>query len=152
MSNPFEIYSFDGFSCGQLAICPEPTDQKSFDKIRAWGPDTVVTMITVDEFTNPDLAANIANTTQQWMQAAVADFGAPESDFSDVIAHLLSALEEDGRVLIHCKGGQGRSGMLAMRLLVEQGEKPVTALKRIRDVRPGAVETKEQEIWASQAT
>ena len=40
--------------------------------------------------------------------------------------------------------------MLAMRLLVEQGETAADALARIRKVRPNAVETIQQEQWASQ--
>lgn len=151
MSAPFDIYTLQGFKTGHIAICPEPPDVGSFDQIRAWQPDIVVTMTTVDEFPNDQFAAQIAKTAPQWMQAAVLDFDVPDSDFSNVIAHLLAKMAQGGRVLIHCKGGQGRSGMLAMRLLVEQGEAPDTALKRLRQVRPHAVETKDQEIWASQS-
>ena len=39
--------------------------------------------------------------------------------------------------------------MIAMRLLVEQGLAPDSALNRIRKVRPLAVETEIQKDWAS---
>lgn len=149
MSSEFEIFTLDGFKSGKLAICPEPVETTSFDTIRDWKPNTVVTMTTVDEFANPDFASLIANTAPQWIQAAVEDFGIPQSDLTEVISLLLNVLARDERVLIHCKGGQGRSGMLAMRLLIEQGEEPSVALQRIRAVRANAVETKEQEFWAS---
>ena len=41
-----------------------------------------------------------------------------------------------------------RSGMIALRLMVERGADPDEALKRLRAVRPGAVETDEQRLWA----
>jgi protein-tyrosine phosphatase len=146
----FDIYSFAGFTAGQLAICPEPASDADFTKVAKWKPDVVVTMTTVEEFSDADFASKITHTSQQWIQAAVEDFDVPQNDFSAVISRLNSVLCDQGRVLIHCKGGQGRSGMLAMRLLVEQGEPAGDALVRIRKIRPHAVETIQQEQWASQ--
>jgi protein-tyrosine phosphatase len=148
-ADTFDIYAFAGFRAGQLAICPEPVNDYAFTKVEAWNADIVVTMITVEEFARADFTARITRSAKQWMQAAVKDFNVPESDLSEVLEYLGSVLKADGRVLIHCKGGQGRSGMLAMRLLVEQGEPAVDALARIRKVRPNAVETIQQEQWAS---
>ena len=149
-NNTFDVFAFTGFGTGHLAICPEPITDQDFAKVTSWDADVIVTMTTVEEFARPDFAAQITHSTKQWMQAAVEDFGVPESDFSAVLEHLGTILKADGRVLIHCKGGQGRSGMLAMRLLVEQGETAADALARIRKVRPNAVETIQQEQWASQ--
>ena len=59
-----------------------------------------------------------------------------------------SALRGGGRVLIHCMGGCGRSGMAALKLMVACGELPGPALARLRMVRPCAVETEEQLLWA----
>ncbi|MBR9844091.1 MAG: protein phosphatase, partial [Rhodobacteraceae bacterium] len=50
---------------------------------------------------------------------------------------------------VHCFGGCGRSGMAIMRLLVEMGEEPEAALARLRAVRPCAVETEAQRLWAA---
>ncbi len=57
---------------------------------------------------------------------------------------------QGGRVLVHCMGGCGRSGMALLRLMVESGEPADRALARLRAVRPCAVETPEQLAWASQ--
>ena len=55
-------------------------------------------------------------------------------------------------VLVHCFGGCGRSGMLVLRVMIEAGEPAGTALKRLRQVRPCAVETEAQMAWAVQPT
>ena len=48
-------------------------------------------------------------------------------------------------VLVHCRGGLGRAGTIAARLLVELGMEPETAIASVRAVRPGAIETSDQE-------
>jgi ADP-ribosyl-[dinitrogen reductase] hydrolase len=48
-------------------------------------------------------------------------------------------------VLLHCRGGLGRSGTIAARLLVELGENPRVAIDRVRRARHGAIETPAQE-------
>ena len=52
-------------------------------------------------------------------------------------AELNGILDRGGSVLTHCYGGHGRSGMVTLRLMVERGEEPETALARIRTERPG---------------
>ena len=53
--------------------------------------------------------------------------------------------ELGGKVLVHCKGGLGRAGLVAARILVERGVPPRAAIDAVRTVRPGAVETAAQE-------
>ncbi|MDG0986802.1 MAG: protein-tyrosine phosphatase family protein, partial [Paracoccaceae bacterium] len=55
---------------------------------------------------------------------------------------------EGSRILVHCRGGCGRTGMIVLRIMVEFGENPDKALQRLRRIRPCAVETKDQENWA----
>ena len=54
-------------------------------------------------------------------------------------------------VAVHCRAGIGRSGMVALRLMIEAGEAPDDALARLRTVRPCAVETTAQMHWAMSA-
>ena len=48
-------------------------------------------------------------------------------------------------LLVHCRGGLGRAGTIAARLLVELGMEPKQAIASVRAVRPGAIETSDQE-------
>jgi protein-tyrosine phosphatase len=51
------------------------------------------------------------------------------------------------RVLVHCRGGLGRAGTVSARLLVELGVPPVEAIRQVRRVRVGAIETAAQERY-----
>mgnify|MGYP003345722415 CR=1 FL=1 len=59
--------------------------------------------------------------------------GSPE-----MIERLLRA---GANVPVHCKGGLGRAGMMAARLLVELGQPADEAIRAVRRARPGAIET-----------
>ena len=146
---PFELYTFDGFSTGKIAICRQPNSSNDFQKIKAWCADIIVTMTTLDEFEINNFPEKISHCTKTWMHLPVNDFDIPMENLEKEITQLLEILNSNGRILIHCKGGQGRSGMIAMKLLVEQGQDPQNALNIIREHRIYAVETKKQKNWAS---
>ena len=56
-------------------------------------------------------------------------------------------LRTGGNIVFHCRGGQGRAGLAAARLLIETGEPPAGAMARVRQARPGAIETAGQEDY-----
>jgi ADP-ribosylglycohydrolase len=64
-------------------------------------------------------------------------------------ARLHATLERGGRVLVHCRGGLGRAGTIAALMLIERGWSAPQAIRDVRAVRPGAIETAEQERWVS---
>ena len=88
-----------------------------------------------------------------WEHMPIGDFGRPTgaraAAWPDLSRRLHDILDNSGGVLVHCRGGQGRSGMIALRLLVERGEDAEMALRRLRHERPGAVETDGQLSWAT---
>jgi predicted protein tyrosine phosphatase len=82
----------------------------------------------------------------------IVDYGAPEDGdtaWATLAAKLHPVLDAGRRLLVHCMGGCGRSGMVALRLMVERGELPEAAFQRLRAVRPCAVETEGQREWAA---
>ena len=54
---------------------------------------------------------------------------------------LHARLRDGFNVLVHCKGGLGRAGTIAARLLIELGMAPQMAVGVVRQARPGAIET-----------
>ena len=87
-----------------------------------------------------------------WHHFPIEDYGIPASPqterWSDLSLRLHQFLDDDRKVLIHCYAGIGRSGMIALRLMVERGADPIEALAQIRHIRPGAVERPAQYDWA----
>ncbi len=87
-----------------------------------------------------------------WRHFPVADFGIPDRVADGLWAEcervIHDRLDAGERVLLHCWGGRGRSGMIALRILSARGEDGQQALRRLRAVRPGAVETGAQLAWA----
>lgn len=79
------------------------------------------------------------------------DGGVPDARWerwwSAISDELHACLADEGRLAIHCLAGIGRTGLVACRLLVEQGMGPEEALRRVRRARPGSVESLSQEDY-----
>lgn len=147
---------------GTLAISPLPGRGGDYagdlDLIAAWKPGLVISMTTEAEMIQygaDQFGADIQGRKSCWVHLPIEDFGAPPADVQEMWPGVSTAarrvLSGGGRVLTHCKGGCGRSGMVALRLLIECGEKPKNALARLRHRRPCAVETEAQMKWACDA-
>lgn len=74
---------------------------------------------------------------------ARAELGA----FTRFIAGLTTALRGGKTVVVHCRGGLGRSGTVAACCLVGLGIPSSDAIGATRAARPGAIETSAQEAW-----
>ena len=62
----------------------------------------------------------------------IPDFGTPGlNDLHEVIEWINQEIE-DGKVLVHCLGGIGRSGMVATAYLISKGFSLNEAIKRVR--------------------
>ena len=76
----------------------------------------------------------------------VPDFTAPTPEQLSRGVHAINrALSAGQCVAVHCAAGLGRTGTLLACYLVSTGLEPKAAIARIRAVRPGSVETAEQQ-------
>jgi len=144
---------------GHIGICQMPGRNDvtgDLDRLRDWGADLVLSMTSQGELNAAgvgDIGQRLADRGIGWQHLPIVDFGAPGGDtalawpVAAAAAH--EVLQNGGRVVAHCWGGCGRSGMAVLRLMVETGEPPKEALARLRSVRPCAVETEGQWGWAS---
>ena len=127
---------------------------RDLDMIRNWGAAAVVTLLEPEELTLlrvERLGEEVSRRNMLWFHLPIVDAKIPDEDFErqwDVAGEeLRSILRSGSDVVVHCRGGLGRAGTISARLLIELGIKPKTAIKRVREVRPGAIETDEQEMY-----
>ena len=155
----FEIFELT-FGAGLLGISPMPGRSGAYEAdlsaLFRWEPTLVLSMTTTQEMAQKGaggLGDDLRNAGVNWAHLPVSDFGAPPDKTSALwpanaaLAHGIIA--GGGRVLAHCHGGCGRSGMALLRLMVEAGENPEVALTRLRKARACAVETDAQFAWAA---
>lgn len=121
------------------------------DAIAASGARMVVTLVEPAELLSlkvPNLGAEVFEKGLDWKHLPIPDFSTPDAAFEWAWrSHgrdIRALLRDGGDVVLHCKGGLGRAGMIAARLLVELGMEPKQAIKEIRSARKGAIETPAQ--------
>ena len=163
MTDSFYIGTLSLPGGGRLGICGLPGIVNplvdDLAAIRNWNPGHVVSMTEAREMAAAgatELGAQLMAHEIAWTHLPVRDFGGLEGEnaerWPEVSRDLHACLDAGGGVLAHCRAGRGRSGMIVLRLMVERGEVPRAALARLREVRPGAVETDDQFAWASGVT
>ena len=122
------------------------------EAIREWGAVALVCLVEhheLDQLRVPELPAATRAHGIEFHHLPIADFHAPDDLFEDLWLYhgtrLRRLLGDGGRVFIHCKGGLGRTGTVAARLLAEFGQPAVEATRTVRAARPGAIENATQE-------
>lgn len=128
------------------------------DHLREWKPGLVISLTTETEMIACNAAAlgnDIQSGGSRWAHLPIDNFGAPPADtlafWPAARNAAIATLNGGGRVLVHCHGGCGRSGMIALRLMIEIGEAPQKAFTRLRAVRDCAIETEAQMLWSTDA-
>lgn len=122
--------------------------------IMDWGTEVLVTLIEPFEFellSIPELPEKVREYGIRWLHLPIVDVWVPDALFEDAWEaageELRKVLSAGGRIVMHCRGGLGRTGLVAARLLIEFGMDPREAIRRVRAARPGAIQTREQEEY-----
>lgn len=169
VTHPLQIATITvGDKDGRLGItlCPGKVDPLSVggpwkrdltadvEAIRTWGASCVLTILESHEFDLLKvrrLPEAVRETGVIWLHAPIPDVSIPgrafEAAWKTMGPRLTERLREGGSVVVHCRGGLGRAGMIAAKLVTIVGEDPRRAIERVRAIRPGAIETPEQEAY-----
>jgi ADP-ribosyl-[dinitrogen reductase] hydrolase len=122
--------------------------------IHAWGAVGVVTCVEQHELERlriPDLGRRVEAAGMAWVHLPIRDMMAPDAAF-EVAWHeagprLHAWLGQGRSVHLHCRGGRGRAGTVAARILIERGMRAGDAIRLVRTHRPGAIETTAQQAY-----
>lgn len=147
-----------------LTICPGKTTGSSVGEgwarnlsldvaaINCWEARVVLTLIDLHEMhllQVSNLGEALIASGIRWHHLPILDGEAPRDSFMrswpETLAECLTALRGDRKVLVHCRGGQGRSGTVACMLLIELGLPCQEALRLVRQARRRAVDTRAQQ-------
>ncbi|MGB3468888.1 MAG: dual specificity protein phosphatase family protein [Cyclobacteriaceae bacterium] len=76
----------------------------------------------------------------------IIDMSVPDiRQLKRLLVDIKQYIEEGGAVLVHCKAGMGRTGVVIASYLVSQGYDADEAIKEIRKINPGYIQNSLQE-------
>jgi|SRR5271166_100931 len=151
------LYWVDGPWPGKLALAARPRgDDWLEDEIAGWrreGVDTVFSLLTSEEEEELGLSNEARHVKARGMR--FVSFPIPDREIPDSDAKAAAALEKldadlsSGRnVVVHCRQGIGRTGLIAASLLVMKGLTPEAAVKALGAARGVTIpETAAQRRW-----
>ena len=155
-----ELHWVDGPWPGKLALAARPRGGEWLeDEMAHWrqqGIDTVVSLLEAEEECDLDLSGEGREARGHGMRfksLPIGDRQVPKSDiaFAKAIDDLDRELGTGRNVLVHCRQGIGRTGLVAGSLFIGKGFEPEVALSRLSEARGIPVpETAEQRHWLHQ--
>jgi len=160
-----EVSPGEGFGRIGITFCPGKKHPEAMagaqnrdldldlDAISAWGAAAVVTLVQIRELVYlkvPNMGQEVKRRGMKWFHLPIEDMSTPDRAFEvawkKAGEELRTLLRGGSDVLVHCKGGLGRAGTIAARLLIELGMEPETAIREVRKARgEGAIENDAQE-------
>jgi protein-tyrosine phosphatase len=151
------LYWAKGPWSGKLALASRPRGGDWLpEEMASWqraGINTVVSLLTSDEERDLELKHESQEARAQGMKFIsfpIHDRQVPasESEMSAALDRIDADLSAGKNVVVHCRQGIGRTGLVAACLLVTKGLSPEAAVETLSAARGNAIpETSEQREW-----
>lgn len=150
MKHPFNFLPLENGAKLIFTPCPGSKEvgvQQSLEQLAAAGATAILTLMPREEMQRNgviDLPELCAQLGLAWFHLPIEDDHAPEQVFQDAWQNArerIHALVNAGKTLvIHCKGGTGRTSLVAAHILLERGMPLVEVVTRVRAIRPNALQ------------
>ena len=137
-----ELYTIGPVGNGTLSVMPKPDATQLIDDIAFYhrqGVNKVISLLLPEEVTRLQMEAEpqACEAHQiEFVNFAIKDMGVPEYPTLKAFnQELKQDLAQGKHLAIHCHGGRGRAGIVAITLMIEHGLQPEQAIKLASEVR-----------------
>ncbi|MBD3877870.1 cyclin-dependent kinase inhibitor 3 family protein [Pseudomonas kunmingensis] len=161
MNHPYDLLSIPGIK-GKLIFtpCPGTKDSSLADSLatlKQAGASAVISLMPASELAAngaEDIGKQSQAQDMAWFHLPVADEQVPLEDFGQgwkaCKQSILERLNAGQDIAIHCKGGSGRTGLIAARIMIEAGIPRADAIALVQALRPKAIQHPAHINWLSQ--
>lgn len=147
--HPFDILELNNGGKFIFTPCPGTKDTSisdAFESLVEAGADAVITLLSDKELgalSVPTFGNEAAQKSFNWFQLPIEDDSEPEQPYEEALStskdELLALVKGKKTIAIHCRGGSGRTGLMAAILLLESGGNWSKVKSLIQSVRPKAL-------------
>lgn len=134
-------HSFSWIEKGKLAALARPGSPDDLEWLRKQGIDLLISL--TEDPPNPRW---VNDAGLLLLHVPVIDMEAPtQEQLERCVTSILKANAQNMGVAVHCGAGLGRTGVILAGYFVSKGLTAKNAIARVRRLRPGSIETEEQE-------
>lgn len=128
--------------------------EQDLSRLKGLGVDTMACLVEpfeLDMLGIPDLPAKVAQHGMAFLTFPIVDHALPADieAFHAFVVGLCERVTNGETVVVHCRGGRGRTGLVTACCLVNLGVPGAEAIAMVRKARPETIETGEQEAYVA---
>jgi atypical dual specificity phosphatase len=129
---------------GVLAGCAHPARWGGEEAVQYLADVGIGAVVSLDERGLPPEWIRMAGL--DYLHSPIEDFSVPTVEDAQRVVHFMEECTIHGKaVVVHCAAGIGRTGTLLACWFVRHGMTSWDAIRHVRHLRPGSIETPEQE-------